>query len=192
VILRVFKNGQSRYPTGSGDFFVKFVLTARIDDNLSMKGLMEGLTLLEHMLKTPLMRKGKLLVLLAGMLAFAFFARASDGKSNPCLLQGYVKDAITKRPISGVVVSASVPGANSPKEAVTDADGFFYFSELPSVQINLQFGKKGYQPCKRAGVVIKDKTTVKINIDFVREDINTDPESNTDNSEYPLLRMLDI
>ncbi|HMH31790.1 MAG TPA: carboxypeptidase-like regulatory domain-containing protein [Puia sp.] len=138
------------------------------------------------------MRKGKLLFLFCGLLSLAFLAKASGGKSNPSLLQGYVKDAITKKPVSGVVVSATTPGANSPKEVMTDADGFFHFSELPSAQINLQFGKKGYQSYKRAGVIIKEKTTVKINVDFLREDMNTDPDSNTDDSEYPLLRMLEI
>ena len=138
------------------------------------------------------MRKVKLLFLFCGLLSFAFLAKASGGKSNPSLLQGYVKDAITKKPVSGVIVSAITPGATAPKEVMTDADGFFYFSELPSSQINLQFGKKGYQPYKRAGVIIKEKTTVKINIDFLREDMNTDPDSNTDDSEYPLLRMLEI
>ena len=139
------------------------------------------------------MKNAKLMFLMTGLLVMAFLAKASDGKSsNPCLLQGYVKDAVTKRPVSGVVVSASAPGANTPKEAVTDADGFFHFSELPSVQVNLQFGKKGYQSYKRAGVVVKEKSTVKLNIDFFREEMNTDADSNKDNSEYPLLRMLEI
>lgn len=133
-----------------------------------------------------------MLLLLSTLLTLAFFARASGGKTQPSLLQGYVKDAITKKPVSGVTVSASSPGTNSPAEAVTDADGFYHFADLPSTQVNLQFGKKGYLSYKRAGVVIKEKSITKISIDFFREGINTDPESNTDDSEYPLLRMLDI
>jgi len=134
-----------------------------------------------------------MLLVLSALLSLAVFARATGGKTQPCLLQGYVKDAITKKPVSGVIVSASSPGTNTnPTEAVTDADGFFHFAELPSSQVNLQFGKKGYLSYKRAGVLIKEKSTTKINIDFLREDINTDPESNADDSEYPLLRMLDI
>lgn len=138
------------------------------------------------------MKNRRILLLLSALLTLAVFARASGGKTQPSLLQGYVKDAITKRPVSGVVVSASSPGINNPTEAVTDADGFFHFAELPSSQVNLQFGKKGYLSYKRAGIVVKEKSTTKINIDFFREDINTDPESNADDSEYPLLRMLDI
>lgn len=138
------------------------------------------------------MKKRKVLILLSGLLSLAFFAKATGGKTVPSQLEGYVKDAVTKKPIAGVLVCAFAPGATNSKEAITDADGYFRFAELASPQVNLHFGKKGYQPCKRAGVVIKEKTTVKINIDFLREDISTDPDSNTDNSEYPLLRMLEI
>ena len=138
------------------------------------------------------MKNSRILVLLSGLLSLALFAKATGGKTLPSQLEGYVKDAVTKKPVAGVVVCAFVTGESNSKEAITDADGYFRFVELPSLQVNLHFGKKGYQPCKRAGVVIKQKSTVKINIDFQREDIVTDPDSNTDNSEYPLLRMLEI
>jgi hypothetical protein len=138
------------------------------------------------------MKKYRTFILLSGLLLGSFFARATDGKSVPSQLEGYVKDAVTRKPVAGVLVCAVAPGANQSKEAITDADGYFRFAELPSLQVNLHFGKKGYQPCKRSGVVVREKTTVKIIIDFLREDIVTDADSNTDNSEYPLLRMLEI
>ena len=35
---------------------------------------------------------------------------ANDGNPDPCLIKGQVLDAVTKKPVSGVVVSAMVPG----------------------------------------------------------------------------------
>jgi hypothetical protein len=135
--------------------------------------------------------KKKILLLMTGIMSLTYLVRASDGRAEPCLLQGYVKDAITKKPVQGVVVSVTAPGSSIPKEVVTDADGFFHFSDLPFSQINLQFGKKGYQLQKRNNVVIREKTTVKINVDFLREDMSTEPDTNSDDSEYPLLRMME-
>jgi len=133
------------------------------------------------------MKKNKQPLLLIALVLFAFAAKASDGRSEPCLIQGHVMDAITKKPVSGVVVSASALGANNPKEVITDADGYFYFTQLPSSQVNLQFGKKGYQLYKRSCILAKEKTTLKINVEFLPDEIDDNPGD----SEYPLLHMLD-
>jgi len=140
--------------------------------------------------KRCFMKKNKQTTLLIAMILFAFSAMASGGNSEPCLIQGHVMDAITKKPISGVVVSATAPGTNSPKEVITDAEGFFYFTQLPSTpatQVNLLFDKKGYQLYKRSCILAKEKVTLKINIEVLPEDIG----KITDDSEYPLLRMFD-
>jgi Carboxypeptidase regulatory-like domain len=134
------------------------------------------------------MKKIKQLLLLLIWLSFAYAVKAADGRSEPCLIQGQVTDAITKKPVSGVIVSAIAPGTNNAKEVITDADGYFYFTQLPSTQVNLQFGKKGYQLYKRSCVLAKEKSTVKINVEFLREE--SDPISDEDDSEYPLFRAL--
>jgi hypothetical protein len=134
------------------------------------------------------MKKNKPLLLLAGMLTLGSLARATDGKSDCSLLQGYVTDATTKKPVSGVVVSAVSIGSNGLKEVITDVDGFFHFVELPATQINLQFGKKGYQRYKRSGLMIKEKTCMKVNVEFLREE----EAGGGGDAEYPLLRMLEI
>ena len=133
------------------------------------------------------MKKNKQPLLLIALVLFAFAAKASDGRSEPCLIQGHVMDAITKKPVSGVVVSASALGTNNPKEVITDADGYFYFTQLPSSQVNLQFGKKGYQLYKRSCILAKEKTTLKINVEFLPDEM----DDNSGDSEYPLLHMLD-
>jgi hypothetical protein len=113
---------------------------------------------------------------------------ASDGKSDPCLIKGQVIDAITKKPVCGVIVSAMVPGDPSYKEAVTDEDGYYYFKQLPASHVNLRFEKKGYQKYKYQEIIeIQDKKTVKVNVEFLPE---TGSELQPDDSEYPLLRIL--
>ena len=109
------------------------------------------------------------------------------GKTDPCLLKGQVTDAVTKKPVSGVVVSVIVDGSNNPKEAVTDREGFFYFRELPGRQVNLRFEKKGYVGYKSKSVSVSEKTTIKIDVQ-----VSPVADSFPDDSEFPLLRMLDV
>ena len=68
---------------------------------------------------------------------------ASDGKLDPCLIKGQVVDAVTKKPVCGVVVSVLVPGDLTAREAITDLDGYYFFKQLPASHINLRFEKKG-------------------------------------------------
>jgi hypothetical protein len=134
------------------------------------------------------MKRNKLLLILVLLLPLALLAKANTGKSD-APLQGWVTDAVTKKPVSGVVVSASAPGSNgSSREVMTDADGYFSFVQLPASQVTLFFDKKGYQPFKRTGVIIKEKSPVKMNVEFLPDD--TDAVGG--DSEYPLLRMLHI
>jgi len=129
-------------------------------------------------------RKKIFLVLL--ILPFALFAKAETGKRDG-VLNGYVTDAVTKKPLSGVVVSATVPGSTSTCEVLTDADGYFRFLQLPAGSpITVSFDKKGYQSTKRPNVNVGEKSSIKLNVEFQPQEI--DPES--DNSEFPILRLL--
>jgi hypothetical protein len=129
--------------------------------------------------------KKLLLLLLLFPLALCAKAGIGIGKVEG-VLNGYVTDAVTKKPLSGVVVSAIVPGTNNQKEVLTDADGYFRFPELPASQVTVEFNKKGYQPAKRPNITIREKTPVKLNVEFLPEDGDAD----SGNSEYPVLRML--
>jgi hypothetical protein len=126
----------------------------------------------------------KLLFLLL-LFPLALCARAGTGKVEG-VLNGYVTDAVTKKPLCGVIVSATVPGTNSLREVLTDSDGYFRFVELPATQITIEFNKKGYQPCKRPNVTIREKTSVKLNVEF----LPTEDELNSSSSELPVLHML--
>jgi hypothetical protein len=112
---------------------------------------------------------------------------ASNGKTEPCI-RGQVLDAVTKKPVSGVVVSAISPGDLVPKEVTTDDDGFYAFKQLPSCRVNLRFEKKGYQKYKYQEIVeLQEKKTVKVNVE-VSPDRSSD--NSPEDSEYPLLRIL--
>ena len=128
-----------------------------------------------------------LLLLLVFPLALCSRANIGNGKIEG-VLHGYVTDAITKKPLSGVTVSALVPGTNNSREVTTDADGYFRFVQLPASQVTVQFDKKGYQSYKRPNITVKEKTAVKLNIEFLPEE--GDSESDNSNAEYPVLRMM--
>lgn len=120
------------------------------------------------------------------LLPLAFYAKAGTGKLEG-VLNGYVTDAVTKKPLPGVIVSAFIPGTNLLKEVLTDADGYFRFPELPASQVTVEFNKKGYQCTRRPNVAVKEKTSVKLNVEFLPED----PDAGLGGGEYPLLRMLE-
>src|SRR5579872_2774636 len=86
----------------------------------------------------------------------ALCVKANDGKVEG-VLHGYVTDAVTKKPLQGVTVLATLPGTTLSREALTDADGYFHFVQLPAAQVTVEFDKKGYQPLKRPGVTIKER-----------------------------------
>lgn len=140
-------------------------------------------------------RKNILFILL---LPLALYAKAGTGAATigQCLLgrhlaegvlNGYVTDAITKKPLPGVTVSAFIPGTNNLREVLTDADGYFRFSELPASPVTVEFNKKGYQPARRPNIAIREKVSVKLNIEFLPDDPDPGPGA----AEYPVLRLLD-
>ena len=122
------------------------------------------------------------------LVVFSFTAGnlyAGVEKSGPCLIKGQVLDAVTKKPVSGVVVSAGVSGNANQKEAITDNEGYYFFEALPSNHVNLRFEKKGYQKFKYQEVVeTTEKKTVKINVEVLPDELMPD------DSEFPLLRIL--
>ncbi|HUB60317.1 MAG TPA: carboxypeptidase-like regulatory domain-containing protein [Puia sp.] len=129
-------------------------------------------------------RKNIFLLLLISPIAL--YVKGETGKRDG-VVNGYVTDAITKKPLSGVVVSATVPGSSNTTEVLTDADGYFRFAQLPAGSaVTVSFDKKGYQSTKRPNVNVGEKATIKLNIEFQPEDMDT----GSDNSEFPILRLL--
>jgi len=127
----------------------------------------------------------KLLFLLL-LLPAAFCAKAGIGKESG-VLNGYVTDAVTKKPLPGVIVSATIPGTNRQQEVLTDSDGYFHFLALPpAAQITIEFNKKGYQSAKRPNITIREKTPVVLNVEF----LPSDEDAGSQGAELPVLRLL--
>jgi len=126
------------------------------------------------------MKLPKQLLLLALCLPVALFSKANTGK-NEGVVQGQVTDAITKKPISGVVVSMTSKN-NAEKEVITDSDGNFKIGKLPSGDLTLHFEKKGYKVHRRDLVNTKDGMVYKVVLDMI-------PIEEDDDYSHPLLRM---
>lgn len=129
--------------------------------------------------------------LLTGTLFSAQLAFANDGETpRPDLpketnvVHGVVVDATTKKPVSGVIVSASNQNKKIKKEVATDASGYFKLDELPAGQIYIYFDKKGYKILKKSSVTLKDKAVLKLNVDL-------EEEGKDAVFEHPALRLLD-
>lgn len=129
------------------------------------------------------MRLPKHLLLLALSLPVALFVKANTGK-NEGVVQGQVTDAVTKKPIAGVVVSMTTSKTGNEKEVVTDSDGNFKIGKLPGGDLTLVFEKKGYKVHKRDLVNTKDGLVYKVSLDMIPLDDEAD-----DGYEHPLLRM---
>lgn len=129
------------------------------------------------------MRLPKHLLLLALSLPVAVFAKANTGK-NEGVVQGQVTDAVTKKPIAGVVVSMTASKSGTEKEVVTDSDGNFKIAKVPGGDLTLVFEKKGYKVNKRDLVNTKDGLVYRVTLDMIPLDDEAD-----DGYEHPLLRM---
>ena len=108
----------------------------------------------------------------------------SELRKQEATIHGYVVDANTKKPVSGVLVSASHQKKNIKREVATDASGYFKLDELPAGEVLIYFDKKGYQMLKKKPVVLKDKTVTKLTIDLYEDQMDTV-------YEHPVLRLLD-
>ncbi|HEX6180899.1 MAG TPA: carboxypeptidase-like regulatory domain-containing protein [Chitinophagaceae bacterium] len=130
------------------------------------------------------MRLPKRLLLLAFCLPVAVLVKANNGGKNEGVVQGQVTDAVTKKPIAGVVVSMSATKSSQEKEVVTDSEGNFKMSKLSAADLVLLFEKKGYKVHKRELINTKDGMVYKVMLDMI-------PNEEDDNEDYahPLLRM---
>jgi hypothetical protein len=96
------------------------------------------------------MKKIKAPLLLGLLLAVGIWSKANTngGKSEICL-HGYVTDAVTKKPVQGVTVSAVIPGLNISKEVTTDAEGYFSFRKYAETRLIFNSRKRDISPIKK-------------------------------------------
>jgi len=125
------------------------------------------------------------ILLLAVSLPVALLTKANTGK-NEGVVQGQVTDAVTKKPIAGVVVSMTGSKLNNEKEVTTDAEGCFKISKLPGGDLTIFFEKKGYKVHKKELVNTKEGMVYRITLDMLPAD---DDDEVTEDSAHPLLRL---
>jgi hypothetical protein len=126
------------------------------------------------------------ILLLAVSLPIAFLTKANTGK-NEGVVQGQVTDAVTKKPIAGVVVSMSGSKLNNDKGATTDSDGFFKINKLPGGDFTIVFEKKGYKIHKKELVNTKEGMVYRVTLDMLP--LDGDDDDVIEDSAHPLLRL---
>lgn len=134
------------------------------------------------------MRLFKKISLLALFIVPAMWASANnnepkeDKKGEPSI-NGYVSDSESKKPVQGVTVSISGKGQDKKETITTDASGNFKSNQLTPGEVTITLEKKGYRTYRKEGVMIKEGTTLRINMDM---------EENDDSGVFhPLLRMME-
>ena len=125
------------------------------------------------------------ILLLAVSLPVAMLTNANTG-TNEGVLQGQVTDAVTKKPIAGVVVSMTGSKLNNEKEVTTDSDGNFKIGKLPGGDLTIIFEKKGYKIHRKELVNTKEGLVYRITLDMLPTD---DDDEVTEDSAHPLLRL---
>jgi len=134
------------------------------------------------------MRTFKSLILLVSFLACSLLLKANSGEKDKKklpegLLHGYIVDAETKKPVSGVSISLSSNKMPSEKEVVSDAAGYFNFGKIPAGDLTVIFEKKGYKFYKKDAMPLKEGTTIKMAVEV-------EPENDNNDIWNPLYRLL--
>jgi hypothetical protein len=126
----------------------------------------------------------KKMLILAALLPIALVLKANTGK-NEGVVQGQVTDAVTKKPIAGVIVSMTGSKLNNENKATTDADGNFKISKLPGGDLTIIFEKKGYRVHKKELVNTKEGVVYRVTLDMLPMEEEADAEDLT----HPLYRL---
>lgn len=133
------------------------------------------------------MRLSKKLLVILALIPLALVTKANHGKdgnpTEPALL-GSVSDAVTKKPLQGVVISITSSKMQGEKEFVTDASGSFKASQIPAGEVTIVLEKKGYKTYRREGVILKQGMSMKLTFDIKSEDEDGEVF-------HPLLRMME-
>ena len=132
----------------------------------------------------------KQLLMLLVIICSSQLLKANNGengekKSVAVCVHGYVMDAITRKPVTGVTVSLTSNKLPVSKEIQSDAAGCFTFAKLPPGNVTLMFEKKGYKMSKRDLTSIKEGSVTKISVDF------QPIEDGGNEMWHPLLKLLD-
>ncbi len=133
------------------------------------------------------MKRLRLFILLLGLLPLSncVFANQDGDGSRESGITGSVSDAISKKPVKGVIIS--IASKDKVKKFVTtDESGNFTIPKLPAGEVTIILEKKGYKTYRKEKFVIREGTQVKLKVD-----LNNEKEIEDINLFHPLLRMME-
>ncbi len=117
------------------------------------------------------MGRHKLIAALLFTLPLAFTAKATESSkkmsSGETCINGVVIDSKTKKPISGVVISALAAKMQNEKEVNTNNNGSFKIESVPMNDLVITFEKKGYKTIKKEAAKFKEGELMKLVIELV-------------------------
>jgi hypothetical protein len=100
-------------------------------------------------------------------------------------IQGYVVDAVTRKPLAGVTIQLQGKSV-SEQSCQAENTGYFRFSKLPLGEVYLVVEKKGYKVFKSEMQMIKEGTT-KLNIE-----VQPVGEGDELDSWHPIKKFMDL
>lgn len=117
------------------------------------------------------MDRHKLIAASVITLAISFKAVATENNkkisNGESCVNGIVIDSKTKKPVSGVVVSAMAAKMQNEKEVNSNNQGGFKIESVPVTDLFITFEKKGYKTVKKEAAKLKEGELMKPVIELV-------------------------
>ncbi|HYD41994.1 MAG TPA: TonB-dependent receptor [Anaeromyxobacter sp.] len=98
-----------------------------------------------------------------GLVLALLFAGAARAQTMGAI-SGAVADARTGKPVVGATVQAEGPGIEGNRTVLSEAGGVFTVADLPAGTYTLSVAMPGYEPYRRADLVVKEDTTLRANV----------------------------
>ena len=108
-------------------------------------------------------------------LAAVIMAGVSWAQSSSALV-GTVRDALTKKPVSDVIVIVTAPEKLGEEIVVSDDTGSYRVSQLPPGTYKLRFEKENYHSFERQEIALGSHKTLRINIELAPSVIEEEEE----------------
>lgn len=88
---------------------------------------------------------------------------------NECAVTGTIIDAVTRRPMADVIVTARGIDSNSEIKVMSDETGQYRMQGLPAGTYSFKFQKENYRQVEKKPLQIK-KGASKFNVELMQED----------------------
>ncbi|MBG9376846.1 carboxypeptidase regulatory-like domain-containing protein [Panacibacter sp. DH6] len=112
-------------------------------------------------------------ILICFLLLFSTnIALATGAKDcSNCIFTGTVVDAVTKKPVTDVMVIARGIESGDEQKFTTDQNGQYKIPTLPAGTYIIRFEKHSYKACEKKNLSVKKNTTgIKINIELMYDE----------------------